>query len=250
MKQGLIENISKNKELPKTMLEVYRSLGYMNYKFGCGNSHINDYTNICLITKSLNGLDWKPEVNNNLEFFYPYFEWDNSSGGFVFYSTFKNKEYYYGNFPFGFKTKELAEHAGKTFIDQYNKWLIIPKNELKLIEEVDYQEIKTMSDVYRVNGITKLTTPSDTKEHYYEDLILVAKALNGNWKPDWNDINEYKWFPYFQFSSGFRFSDTFADYDCGNAGTDFGSRLCFKNKQIAEYAGKTFIEQYEKLMRF
>ena len=250
MKQGLIEKVSNNKELPKTMLEVYRSLGYMNYKFGCSNFNINDYTNICLITKSLNGLDWNPEVNKNLELFYPYFEWDISSGRFVFYSILKNKEYYYGNFPFGFKTKELAEHAGKTFIDQYNKWLIISKNELKLIEEVNYREIKTMSDVYRVNGITKLTTLPETKERYYEDLILLVKALNGNWKPDWNDINEDKWYPYFQFSSAFRFSNAYAVCSYGRTYADFGSRLCFKNKQIAEYAGKIFIEQYEKLMKF
>ena len=250
MKQGLIEKISKNKELPKNMEEVYRSLGYMNYKFGCRNSNINDYTNICLIAKSLNGLDWNPEVNENLELFYPYFEWDNSSGRFVFYATYRTKEYYYGNFPFGFKSKELAEYAGKAFIDQYNKWLIISENESKLIEEVDYQEIKTMSDVYRVNGITKLITLPEIKERYYEDLILVAKALNGNWKLDWNDINEYKWYPYFQFSSGFRFSGAFAGYFYGYAGTRVGSRLCFKNKQIAEYAGKTFVEQYQKLMKF
>jgi hypothetical protein len=248
MKQGLIEKISKNKELPKTMLEVYRSLGYMNYKFGYSNYHINDYTNICLIAKSLNGLDCNPKIDENLELFYPYFERDNYSDRFVFYSAFRNKEYYYGNFPCGFRTKELAEYAGKTFINQYNKWLIIPENELKLIKEVDYREIKTMSDVYRVNGITKLTTLPEIKERYYEDLILVAKALNGNWKPYWNDVNEYKWFPYFDFSSGFRFSDT--DFNCEFTGISIGSRLCFKSEQIAEYAGKTFIEQYQKLMKF
>ena len=250
MKQGLIENISKNKELSKTMLEVYRSLGYMNYKFGCGNSHINDYTNICLITKSLNGFDWNPEVNENLQLFYPCFEWDKYYGRFVFYFIYKNKEYYYGNFPFGFKTKELAMYVGKTFEEEYNKWLIISENESKLIEEVDYQEIKTMSDVYNVNGITKLTTPPETKERYYEDLILLVKALNGNWKPDWNDMNEDKWYPYFQFSSVFRFFNASAGYHYGSTYVNVGSHLCFKNKQIAEYAGKIFIEQYEKLMRF
>jgi len=246
MKQGLIEKISKNKELPKTMLEIYRSLGYMNYKFGYSNYYINDYTNICLIAQSLNGLDWNPQINENFELFYPYFKRDNSSGRFIFYSTFKNKEYYYGNFSFGFRTKELAEYAGINFIDQYNKWLTIPKLESKLIEEVDYQEIKTMSDVYRVNGITKLTTTPETKERYYEDLILVAKALNRNWKPDWNDMNEHKWYPYFQFSSAFRFSSAFTNCVSGLANAGIGSRLCFKNKQIAEYAGKTFIKQYQK----
>jgi hypothetical protein len=248
MKQGLIEKISKNKELPKTMSEVYRSLGYMNYKFGYSNYHINDYTKICMIAKSLNGPDWNPEINENLEIFYPYFQRDNYSGRFIFCYAYRNKEYYYGNFTFGFRTKELAEYAGKTFIDQYNKWLIIPENKSKLIEEVNYREIKTMSDVYRINGITKLTTPPETKERYYEDLILVAKALNGNWKPDCNGMNEYNWFPYFVFSSMFQFSGE----GCvqGFTYSSIGSRLCLKNQQIAEYAGKTFIEQYEKLMRF
>jgi len=248
MKQGLIEKISKNRYLPKTMLEVYRSLGYMNYKFGCKNTHINDYENLCLIAKSLNGLNWNPEVNNELQLFHPYFEFNNPSGRFEFYSTFRNQEYYYGSFALGFKTQELAEYAGITFIDQYNKWLIIPKLDSKIIEEVDYREIKTMSDVYRINGITKLTTPPETKERYYEDLILISKALNGNWQPDWSDSDEYKYFPYFSFVSGLRFSGAFCSY--GFTRTIIGSCLCFKNKQIAEYAGKTFIEQYEKIMNF
>ena len=250
MKQGLIEKVSTNKELPKTMLEVYRSLGYMNYKFGCSNSHINNYTNICLITKSLNGLDWNPEINKEIELFYPYFEWNNSSGRFNFFDCGRNENYYNANFPFGFKSEKLAIYAGKTFIEQYNKWLIIPENKTKLIEEVDYQEIKTMSDVYRLNGITKLTTLPETKERHYEDLILVAKSFNGNWKPDWNDNNENKCFPHFQFSSEFRFSHAYTFYMCKHTNSDIGSRLCFKNKQIAEYAGKTFFEQYEKLMKF
>jgi len=248
MKQGLIEKISKNKELPKTMLDVYRSLGYINYKFGCKNKHINDYENLCLITKSLNGMDWNPEVNNQLELFYPYFQFNNSSGKFDFYSIFRNKEYYYGTFALGFKTKELAEYAGRTFIDQYNKWLIIPKSESKLIEEVDYREIKTMSDVYRINGIKNPTTLPETKERYYEDLILVSKALNGNWQPDWSDSNEYKYFPYFTSASVLRFSDAF--YYFRFTHSDIGSCLCFKNNQIAEYAGKIFLEQYEKIMKF
>jgi hypothetical protein len=248
MKQGLIEKISKNKELPKTMLDVYRSLGYMNYKFGCKNTHINDYENLCLIAKSLNGLDWNPEVNNQLELFYPYFQFNNSSGSFDFVNIFRNKVYYYGSFALGFKTEELAEYAGKTFIEQYNKWLIIPKSESKLIEEVNYREIKTMSDVYKINGITKLTTPPETKERYYEDLILISKALNGNWQPDWSNSNEYKYFPYFTSASVLRFSGT--HYFYGHTDSNFGSCLCFKNEKLAKYAGKKFIEQYEKIMKF
>jgi hypothetical protein len=248
MKQGLIEKISKNKELPKNTLDVYRLLGYMNYKFGCKNTHINDYENLCLITKSLNGLDWNPEINDEFDIFYPSFKFDSSSDRFNFYSTFNNKEYYYGTFALGFKTRELAEYAGRTFTEQYNKWLIIPRLELKLVEEVYYREIKTMSDVYRVNGIKNPTTLPETKERYYEDLILIANALNGKWKLDWSDIEELKWFPYFTFPSGLRFSNAYCAYRATD--TLIGSCLCFKNRELAEYAGKQFIEQYEKIMKF
>jgi len=246
MEQLLIEKSSKNKELPKSMLDVCNSLGYINYKFEYKNSHINDYTKICLIAKSINGIDWNPEVNEELELFYPSFEWDSSSGKFVFYDAHKNKEFYSGNFPFGFKSEELAIYAGKTFIDQYNKWLITPENESKLIEEVDYQEIKTMSDVYKVNGIIKLTTPPETKERYYEDLILVAKALNGNWKPDWQCNSNCKYFPIFSSTTNLLYVDSLY----GFSETSISSGLLFYNKDIAEYAAKTFVKQYEKLMKF
>jgi hypothetical protein len=250
MKQGLIEKISKNKKLPKTMLDVYRLLGYMNYKFGCKNNHINDYENLCLIAKSLNGPDWNPEINKELELFYPCFEWNNSSERLNFCGTHKIKKCYHGTFALGFKIQQLAEYAGRTFIDQYNKWLTIPKSESKLIKEVDYREIKTMSDVYKVNGITKPTTPPDTKERYYEDLILIVKALNGNWQPDWSNSNEYKYFPYFTYALVFHFSTAYYHYLGTRAYANLGSCLCFKNKQIAEYAGKIFLEQYKKLMSF
>ena len=250
MKQVLIENISKNKELPKTMLEVYRSLGYMNYKFGCRNSHINDFTNISLIAKSLNGLDWNPEINEELKLFYPYFEWDDSSQNFVYSHCYGYEKNFSANLSFGFKTKELAEYAGKNFIDQYNKWLIKPKKNSKTVDldiELHYSEIKTMSDVYEKNNITKFETLPNTKERCYEDLILITKALNGNWEFDFS-YNTLKWVPYFKLSK--KITCNYISYNLKNIQPDVGYNLYFKNLEIAEYAGKTFIEQYEKLMKF
>jgi hypothetical protein len=250
MKQVLIEKISKNKELPKTMLEVYRSLGYMNFKFGCSNHHINDFTNIRLIAKSLNGSDWNPEINEKLKLFYPYFEWDNSSQKFVYSHYYKDDKNYSANLFFGFKSIYLAEYAGITFIEQYNKWLIKPKKDSKIFDldiELHYSEIKTMSDVYKKNNITKFETLPNTKERCYEDLILITKALNGNWEFDFSS-NTLKWVPYFKISK--QITCNYISYNLNNIQPDVGYNLYFKNLEIAEYAGKTFIEQYEKLMRF
>jgi len=244
MQQILLE---KKNVLPKNMFEIYNSIGCLNYKFNNTNAHINFYENICLIAKSLNGPDWTPEVNNELKIYFPLFIWDDKLKKIKFVDAYLNKNSIWSDFSLGFKTKELAKYAGRTFIDQYNKFLTTKYNS-KLTEKVDYRDIETMSDVYKINGITQLTTIPDTKERYYEDLILISKALNGNWQPDWSDSSEYKYFPYFSFVLGLRFSITY--YNCGSTGAGIGSCLCFKNRELAEYAGKQFIEQFEKLMKF
>ncbi|MCH7678507.1 response regulator, partial [candidate division KSB1 bacterium] len=68
--------------------------------------------------------------------------------------------------------------------------------------------------------------------HY--KLVIIAEALNEGWEPDWSDYNEYKHYPWFEYSkagSGFSFvssywTDTFTRTS--------GSRLCFKTKALAE----------------
>jgi len=88
--------------------------------------------------------------------------------------------------------------------------------------------------------------------HY--KLIIVAEALNEGWQPNWNDSDEYKYFPWFEIEandenpSGFGFSRTF--YVRWRAGTAVGSRLCFKTRELAEYAGKQFSELYKEYFLF
>ena len=89
------------------------------------------------------------------------------------------------------------------------------------------------------------------KEHYDSlcatmKLRIIAQALNEGWKPDWNDLSEYKYYPYFDMRSGFGFSNT--TYDCTGTDTAVGSRLCFKSRELAEYAGTKFIKLYEQML--
>ncbi|MDD3079117.1 MAG: hypothetical protein PHH37_08435 [Paludibacter sp.] len=74
-------------------------------------------------------------------------------------------------------------------------------------------------------------------------IKTITKALNEGWKPDWNDSSQRKWFPWFRMSSGgFVFGG--ADFGLSCAGAGYASRLCFKNKELAEYAGKQFTKLY------
>lgn len=76
----------------------------------------------------------------------------------------------------------------------------------------------------------------------YYKLSIITRALNEGWEPDWKNINENKWWNFFytDSASGFVYSDTYYTY----TGTDVGARLCFKNSDLAAYAGKQFQQLY------
>ena len=79
-------------------------------------------------------------------------------------------------------------------------------------------------------------------------LVIIAQALNDGWEPDWNNNNEWKYFPWFDMEksssnkTGFRLDFAINYYSHSYA----GSRLCFKSSELAEYAGKTFIKLYKE----
>lgn len=86
----------------------------------------------------------------------------------------------------------------------------------------------------------------------YAKLIVISEAINEGWEPDWNDGDEYKWYPWFDMEvdknnpSGFRFLVT--NYDYAITYTTGGSRLCFKTSAEAEYAAKEFLELWRDMM--
>ena len=85
----------------------------------------------------------------------------------------------------------------------------------------------------------------------YKKLKLIIEALNEGWKPNFNDINELKHYPYFSIekygrkngSAGLGCCYAFCGF--GNASADVGSRLCFKTKELAIYAAQQFKDLYE-----
>ncbi len=82
--------------------------------------------------------------------------------------------------------------------------------------------------------------------HY--KLVIIAEALNEGWQPDWSNYNEYKYYPWFEIDAskdnpaGSGFSGS--NYDCWDTNSYVGSRLCFKSRELALYAGKQFEDLY------
>lgn len=80
----------------------------------------------------------------------------------------------------------------------------------------------------------------------HQKAIVLTKAFNEGWVPDWNDDNQYKYFPWFYMggSSGFRYSGC----DAWISDSNVGSRLCFKSGKLAEHVGKKFTDVYKQFM--
>ena len=101
----------------------------------------------------------------------------------------------------------------------------------------------------------------------YMKMRIVATALNEGWTPDWGNKNERKWYPWFYILTEEEYNDLDDDAKCRVVGrahynanaygglvyssadyvstysrTYGGSRLAFKSKELAEYAGKQFGE--------
>lgn len=77
-------------------------------------------------------------------------------------------------------------------------------------------------------------------------LILIASVLRGDWKPDFENRNQQKWYPWFEYLAGSGFDFSNSDYDYGIAATTVGSRLCFPTKELSDYFGKQFIELHRE----
>jgi hypothetical protein len=73
-------------------------------------------------------------------------------------------------------------------------------------------------------------------------LFIIANALNGGWKPDWNNLDQHKWFPWFDMEKGFRLCSVGYYYGLSSV----GSRLCFRSKEIAKYAANQFLDLYKE----
>ena len=83
-------------------------------------------------------------------------------------------------------------------------------------------------------------------------LITIAEAWNkaDNFVPDYDNTNQYKWFPWFQKlgTSGFVCADTLPAASVAYA--SFGSRLCFKSSKRAAQFGKQFIDLWNDFLLF
>lgn len=83
-------------------------------------------------------------------------------------------------------------------------------------------------------------------------LITIAEAWNkaDGFVPDFDNINQYKWFPWFRKNgtAGFVFANTLDT--AADTSANIGSRLCFISEERAEQFGKQFIDLWNDFLLF
>ena len=156
---------------------------------------------------------------------------------------------------------------------------------LTLVDErsVDVRErIKTFEDAYNELGIKHpLVRAYDCWENEglygkhdieaYIKLRIITAALNEGWEPKFTS-DENRWFPWFWLytqedidrmdeeekarvvfrSNSYAYtyggvSFAYAGSDSAGVYANYGCRLAFKTKELADYAGKQFVEIYADL---
>lgn len=143
------------------------------------------------------------------------------------------------NIPEGYKIDTFNEQTGEV------SFAPVPKEITERIKSIDDAIAELGEHDNEVIQLRKLEGIKIANHILNNQLaVIIAKALNEGWEPDWGDNNEYKYYPWFNMggSSGSGFS--FFDYVYVYSGSAVGSRLCFKSSDLAEYAAEQFKELY------
>ena len=118
--------------------------------------------------------------------------------------------------------------------------------------------VKSYEDACAILGIDPHTSMPDTSDCPKEDrkayvafhkLVVITRALNEGWRPDWSNTNQPKWFNWW-WTKVMRASPVRSTYAPSSTDASIGSRLCFKSEALADYAAETFKELYEDYLMF
>lgn len=102
---------------------------------------------------------------------------------------------------------------------------------------------------------TALHGEAEGKAHHsLHRIATVIRAVKGDHKFDWNNYDEYKYYPWFDMEtygedavpgSGF----SFYDYVCDGTYSLVGARLSLHTREDAEAIGKLMLEDYKNWMK-
>ena len=118
------------------------------------------------------------------------------------------------------------------------------------------ERIKTFDDAFRALGakhplvqefVNKISYNSSPDLEAYMMLRIICAALNEGWVANYHNLEQDKWFPWFTYRDG-GFVYALAGNSASYSNAYHGVRLAYRTKELAEYAGKQFVDIYKKLL--
>lgn len=134
-----------------------------------------------------------------------------------------------------------------------NKKMLEKELTKKFFENI-IDKIKDFDDILELSGYESeeeflpYKKPKNKKEIKLNNIArlqLISEVYNEGWVEDWNNNQQYKYYPYFNKSS-YSWVVYGCDYYCGSSSV--GSLVYFKDKEKALDAGNKFIKIYSEIL--
>lgn len=134
---------------------------------------------------------------------------------------------------------KAADQKQKSFMEKHFDLKFLFPWQVNSIEEV-YRRLKV-----KRSEVVPYSRPKNKRQRKLNaevDIEHIALLLNGNTKLDWNNHNQYKYFPVFRKDG----SGRWVVYACLSwyAGAGLGSGLYYESEEKAMFAAKTFESIY------
>lgn len=150
---------------------------------------------------------------------------------------------------------ETARELYPTAAPEFKKMLEETFGKKSLKQDIT-ERIKTYGDVCKELGIdeTSITFSGSFDSDdiasilAYNKLRNITRALNEGWTPDWENGDELKYYNWLNMNSSAASRFSFGACGCVVAVSSVAARLCFKSRELAEYAGKQFEDIYREFM--
>ncbi len=136
---------------------------------------------------------------------------------------------------------EAAKEGGALAEKWFRKGLEVAGVKTGSVQE----RVRLIADAYNAVGKSRMID-SNPRIVAFHDLMVIAEALNEKWIANWGNETQHTWYPLF-----YMHPTKGLEFEGANAATTrsyAGSNLCFRSKELAEYAAKQFIDVYKKFM--
>lgn len=156
---------------------------------------------------------------------------------------------------------KAADEAARDYIDDNNELTIFDMAVMSIEVNDPCDVVKTYEDACEVLGVEPIDEKAMEAAGFRPDEIArrkletITAALNDGWKPDWNNLSQDKWRPWFYIEPNKEQGATLAGlssaYTSGapsHTNAYLGSRLCFSTQRAAAYAGNQFKDLYALIL--